>query len=347
MNTKTRTRRALQPLWNAFDDVAVSILSTSAATPASRGPPSAADVAGDLAAGCVLAVSGGPDSRALLEAFATWPARSSAARILVVTVDHQRRSGSANEALAVGVRCRELGLEHAIAVVAPAAGDEQTLRRARYAALIEQAKKSGVDVVVTAHHRGDVAEGLLMHLAGRGGGRGGRAPHVVERRQEIRFVRPFLDVPKETLGAALQALEIHDVVVDEDDAAGRNARALIRLRILAPLQEQRADVEAALARHARHRTEDDDVLEALIPADDVVDAGLPPALLRRWLLRQVAALVEDPRTSPAAVDDVLRLCARGQVGRVDLRGSHAEIRRERGRGLVVAVVVGAGQSDRR
>ncbi len=318
----TRVRRALQPLWNAFDDVAAVFLP-----------------------GCVLAVSGGPDSRALLEAFATWDQRPPT--VVVATVDHGRRPGSSAEAHAVGLCAHRLGLEHRIVLVTPVAGDEQSLRRARYAALHEVARERGIAAIATAHHRGDVAEGLLLHLAGRGGGRGGRAPHVVEHRQGRRLVRPFIALPKSHLLDALAALDIQDVVVDEDDAAGLNARALVRQRLLAPLQEHRADVEAALARHARHRAEDDDVIEALIPKDDVVDASLAPALLRRWLLRQVGRVVTDPRTAPAAIDDVLRLCALGRAGRVDLRGSRAEIWHQRERGLVVAVVVGAGQSDRR
>lgn len=296
----------------------------------------------------MLAVSGGPDSRSLLEAFARWPGRLSAcgAAVVVVSVDHQRQTVSAAAAAAVGLRAQSLGLPHEVVVVSPPAGDEQTLRRARYAGLAEVAHRRSMGVVVTAHQRGDVAEGLLLHLAGQGGGRGGRAPDVVMPLSAgVSIVRPFLALSRATLQAALDALGIDDVVVDEDDAAGKNARAAIRLHILAPLQGKRADVETALARHARHRAYDDALIEPLIPTSSVVDASLAPALLRRWLLRQVALHVDDPRTAPAALDDVLRLCALGRPGRVDLRGSHAKIWRERGRGLVVAVIAAAGQSE--
>lgn len=304
----TAQRRALQPLWNALDDVG-----------------------SDVDAGCVVAVSGGPDSRALVEAFARWPGRDAArARSVVVVVDHGRRPSAAAEAEAVVAVAAGLGLAAVVKRIAVDKGDEATLREARYRALFEAAEEASVDVVVTAHHRGDVAEGVLLHLVGRGGGRGGRAPHVVEARGRHRIVRPFLDVTKATLQGALDALGITDVVIDEDDAAGRNARGLLRKQVLAPLAGLRPDVEAALARHARHRRDDDDVLDALVPADaDDVDAALPPALLRRWLMRRIAAVaaVDDPRSGAASIDAVLDLCAGGRVGDVDLRGCRAEIRR--------------------
>jgi tRNA(Ile)-lysidine synthase len=295
----------LQPLWNSLDAVA--------------------DV---VDAGCVLAVSGGPDSRALLEAFARWPRRPG--RALVVAIDHGRRAGAAAEVRAVVDVARALAVDAVAVAVDAAAGDEASLRRARYAALFDAAAGVGVDVVVTAHHEGDVAEGLLLHLVGRGGGRAGRAPAVVEAHPRGRIVRPFLSVPKATLGAALAGLGVVDVVVDAADAAGENARGALRNTVLAPLGALRPDVEAALARFARQRREDDDALDAYAAAlgvdvdavfGDGVDAALPPALLRRAIKRGVAALCAgDPRTSQAALDVVVELCRTRRPGAVDVKG---------------------------
>ncbi len=323
----TSQRRALQPLFNAFDDVAADV----------------------WAGGCVLAVSGGPDSRALLEAFARWPRRPK--KVVVVVVDHQRRAGSADEAAAVVVAAAAVGVVGVVkAVVVDKGGSaEAELRSARYVALVEAAGELGVDVVVTAHHKGDVAEGMLLHLAGRGGGRGGRAPHVVEGRGAMKLVRPFLDVTKATLRAALDELGVVDVVVDADDVAGKNARGWLRNKLLGPLEDARGDVEDALARFARHRRDDDDVLDALVPdaaAGDVVDGALAPAILRRWIVKRLDALVDDPRSSGAAVDDVLRLCAAGQAGAVDLKGARAEIR-VGDRGALLALTVAHPQTHAR
>lgn len=339
----TRTRRALQPLFNAFDAVAAPVHDGVVAS------------GGGFGRGVVLAVSGGPDSRALLEAFARWPRRPVDLDVVVVAVDHRQRPGAADEAAAVVARAEWLGLRGRVAVVddsVAVGADEATLRAARYGALEAIAADDALDAIVLAHHADDVVEGLLMHLAGVGGGRGGRAPHVVEQRDDgPRRIRPFLALPKRALRAALDALDVADVVVDDDDLAGANARARLRQR-LAALHTVIAgdpaggDVDRALWRHARHRREDDDVLDALVPPTDDVDAALPPALLRRWLLRQVARVIEDPRTSPAAIDDVLRLAAGDTDGDVALRGCTAQVRRTPA-GRRVAVVPGAGHSGRR
>jgi hypothetical protein len=169
------------------------------------------------------------------------------------------------------------------------------------------------------------------------------SPGSVELIDGVARVRPFLGLDKATLAAALVALGIHDAVVDEDDVAGKNARARLRQRMAAALGEDRPGIEAALARHARLLREDDDVIEGLVPDDDVVDAGLPPAILRRWLRRRIAALGADPRTSPAAIDTVLRLAADGGTGAVDVRGGTVWIRRTAA-GRLLAVEPARGQS---
>ncbi len=315
----TNTRRALQPLWNALDEVKDAVFD-----------------------GAVLGVSGGPDSRALLESWALWGNRPQTTT--VCCVDHGVREGSAAEAHAVVARASTLGLDGHIANIVAAKGDEASLRTARYQTLHDLARARGYSTVVVAHHEGDVAEGLLLHVAGQGGGRFGRAPRTVEIFDDgVRRVRPFLRVTRTTLHAALTALGITDVVVDSDDVAGRNARARLRQRLLAPLQEARPDVEAALARHARLLRDDDDVLEGLVPDTNVVEASLAPALLRRWLRRQIGAHVDDPRTSAAAIDTVLSLAARGQPGKVAVRGGEVTLSRVQGT-LMVAVGDRAGQS---
>lgn len=314
----THARRALQPLWNALDDVAAV-----------------------CDGGAVLAVSGGPDSRALLESFGRWPRRPR--DVVVVAVDHGLRPAARAEAAAVVARAGALGLSGRVATLSGLKPDEASLRAARHRTLHAAAVAAGFGAVVFAHHRGDVAEGVLLHLAGQGGGRGGMSPRTVEVVDTVARVRPFLGLDKATLAAALMALGVDDVVVDEDDVAGKNARARLRGRMAAALGDHRPAIEAALARHARLLREDDDLIEGLVPDADLIDAGLPPAILRRWLRRRIAALGDDPRTSPAAIDTVLRLAARGGTGAVDVRGGTVWIRRTP-TGRRLAVEPARGQS---
>lgn len=162
---------------------------------------------------CVLAVSGGSDSMALLHLVARWRrARNVAPDILVATVDHRLRAGSAAEASAVGEEVRRLGLGHRTLVwpgERPKARIEEIAREVRYALLAEAAKSCASPVaIVTAHTMDDQAETLLMRLA-RGSGVDGlagmRPVRGVEGADGIAIVRPLLGVSKARLKATLEA----------------------------------------------------------------------------------------------------------------------------------------------
>ena len=118
-----------------------------------------------------LAVSGGPDSLALLLlAHAALPGRIAAA-----TVDHGLRPESAAEAALVGKICSELEVPHSALRVAVEPGNIQAqARAARYAALAAWMARDGLDALATAHHADDQAETLLARLS-RGSGAAGLA----------------------------------------------------------------------------------------------------------------------------------------------------------------------------
>jgi len=118
-----------------------------------------------------LAVSGGPDSLALLLlAHAAMPERIAAA-----TVDHGLRVEAADEAAMVARLCGELGVPHATLRVTVDEGNVQSnARTARYAALADWMERDGLGALATAHHADDQAETLLMRL-NRGSGVAGLA----------------------------------------------------------------------------------------------------------------------------------------------------------------------------
>ncbi|CAL8975779.1 tRNA(Ile)-lysidine synthase [Rhodoplanes serenus] len=140
----------------------------------------AATLFADLAAlpAVVLAVSGGPDSTALLVLAARWRAALAAGpRLVAATVDHGLRSGSGDEALAVGRLAGELGIAHHIlrwTGEKPAAGLQAAARAARYRLLAVAAREAGARHVLTGHTRDDQAETVLFRLA-RGSGLAGLA----------------------------------------------------------------------------------------------------------------------------------------------------------------------------
>ncbi|MBO0750444.1 MAG: tRNA lysidine(34) synthetase TilS, partial [Porphyrobacter sp.] len=126
-----------------------------------------------------LAVSGGPDSLALLLlAHATLPGQ-----FAVATVNHGLRPEAAAECAMVERVCAARGIPCTILQVKLAAGNIQAEARAtRYAALGEWAQREGLAGLATAHHADDQAETLLMRLnraSGLGGLAGVRSRGVV------------------------------------------------------------------------------------------------------------------------------------------------------------------------
>ena len=142
------------------------------------------------AAPLLVAVSGGPDSVALLLlAHAALGDRCSAA-----TVDHGLRPESAAEAAWVAELCAARGVPHATltAALPDRAGRTTNLsaraRELRYRLLDEHADAIGAADIATAHHADDQAETLIMRL-NRGAGVAGLAG---VRARSGRIVRPLL-----------------------------------------------------------------------------------------------------------------------------------------------------------
>lgn len=160
----------------------------------------------------VLAVSGGPDSTALLWLAARWRRRLKAGpKLTVVTVDHGLRREAPAEARAVKQLATALGVPHVTlrwSGAKPSRGLPAAAREARYALLARAARKARADCILTAHTRDDQAETFLMRLA-RGSGLAGlaaMAPRSV--RGDVAIVRPLLELPKSRLIATLDRARI-------------------------------------------------------------------------------------------------------------------------------------------
>lgn len=151
-----------------------------------------------------LAVSGGPDSLALLLlAHGSFPEQVS-----VASIDHGLRPESAGEVALVEAVCAQMHVPFAAIQVKVGAGNLQAkAREARYHALTRWAQDTGIGAVATAHHADDQAETLLMRMS-RGSGLSGLAgvrgwSHLPD--SEIPLIRPLLWARKAMLEKVVEA----------------------------------------------------------------------------------------------------------------------------------------------
>jgi tRNA(Ile)-lysidine synthase len=183
----------------------------------------------------VLAVSGGPDSIAMMWLAARWRrALKRGPHLLAVTIDHGLRPEAAREARGVKHLAKSLELPHRTlrwSGAKPKTGLPAAARDARYRLLARAARAAGATHVLTAHTRDDQAETLLMRMS-RGSGIAGLAGIARQSRREgVVLARPLLHLPKARLVATLQKAKIGFA----DDPTNRDANfTRPRLRALMP-----------------------------------------------------------------------------------------------------------------
>jgi tRNA(Ile)-lysidine synthase len=272
--------------------------------------------------GLILAVSGGPDSTALLVLAARWAkARKRAPQLLAVTVDHGLRAAAAGEAAAVKRLARRLGVAHRTLRwrgSKPKSGLQDAARRSRYRLLAQAAERAGFGHIVTAHTLDDQAETVLFRLA-RGSGIGGLAgmadalPLPTEDNGSIFLVRPLLGVAKARLVATLDAAGIGY----SEDPTNRDPRfTRPRLRTLMPALAREGLDARGLARLALRMRRAESTVEFAV---DAARAALAPGPWRE----RGPVMFEAARFASLPSEVALRLLGRaiahtGDEGPVEL-----------------------------
>jgi tRNA(Ile)-lysidine synthase len=225
----------------------------------------------------VVAVSGGPDSTALLQVLARLRPEFGFS-LVAVYVDHGLRPGeTAQEAEQVRDLARRLAAGCEILPVDVQAWArssrlslEHAARELRYQALREAAARNGARTIAVAHTADDQAEEILIRLL-RGGGRMALSG-MRRRRGEI--IRPFLHIEKKRILGYLQDMKLHWC----EDSMNKDMRYLrnrVRHRLL-PYLEEHFDrgVRRALRKAADCLAEDEALLDRL--ADEALDEVVVP-----------------------------------------------------------------------
>jgi tRNA(Ile)-lysidine synthase len=209
----------------------------------------------------LVAVSGGPDSVALLDLLV----RSRDVHGLDLAVAHADH-GIHRDSAIVAEQVRALGTSYGLPVhvgrlaLGPEAGETRA-REQRYTWLEALRLSLGAGLIFTAHHAGDQVETVLMRaLAGSGpAGLAGMAP------THGRLVRPLLSFSREELVLHLEETGL-TAWQDPANSDPRHLRSWIRTGLLPALRQRLPRIDASLLRLSRQASRDRAAWDALLDA---------------------------------------------------------------------------------
>lgn len=222
----------------------------------------------------LAAVSGGPDSLALLLALSEL-APSEGFRLGCCTVDHRLREEAEEETAFVASVCRGLGVpcwrETADVPAwrrAHGGSEETAARELRYAALRKRAAAEGFERIAAAHHMGDQAETVLYHFL-RGSGMTGLSGMRPEAED---IIRPFLGVTRKEIEEYL-AFWPYEPRHDRTNDLPCAVRNRLRLETIPALEAYNPRLTEALCRTAEILREEDSLLERLLDGREKISSG--------------------------------------------------------------------------
>ncbi|MBW4084902.1 tRNA lysidine(34) synthetase TilS [Paenibacillus sp. S150] len=252
----------------------------------------------------VVAVSGGPDSVALLHILHEIALNRMPLTLICAHVNHGFRAESAEEAEAVRVLAGNLGIPFELAefdipslVKESGLGPEGAARQKRYQFLIDTAHRYAARSVALAHHADDQAETVLMRML-RGSGPSGLAGMRWKRTQnKVELIRPFLRINKTAL-VGLCRQEGLSYAEDASNLTTEYRRNAVRLELIPALEAYNPKVKQSLLQLSEIVQAEDEFMEAAAEKcfDEVVlvDTGkctmqrasfaaVPSALQRRLI----------------------------------------------------------------
>ncbi len=240
----------------------------------------------------LIAVSGGPDSLALLSVVHALRSTGSFASLAAAHVNHLLREPASNvEEAAVRKYCEAWDIPcfvksvHTLDIAQEErTGIEETARKLRYHFFEELAEAHPFDFVLTAHTSNDQAETVVLNMI-RGAGVRGLAGIPPKRKLGAAYViRPFLDVTREEI---LLYLHEHKLVAEHDTSNDELTYQRNRVRhqvmpVLAEVWPERSPVKslAGLASRMRELSQFIDSISRETLANLECDGGLLREILK-------------------------------------------------------------------
>jgi tRNA(Ile)-lysidine synthase len=272
----------------------------------------------EINASIAVAVSGGPDSMALLHLL-----RAQTKNILAITIEHGLREESAAEAKAVAAWCKQHKIEHHLLRwrgAKPKTGLHEAARAARYELLEKFCRQHKVLHLATAHHANDQAETILQRIAKASGpaGLSGIAEHSYL--PHLHLWRPLLSHPKADL---VKYCEIFNIPFARDASNENQKYARGRLRSASDVLAAEGLTAANLGLLAAKQREVSHALEMQTAEFLASHAGLFPteraeinAAVFHALPQVIQQMAMDHalkltsgNPSPIRYDSIARLCA--------------------------------------
>ncbi|AIL65381.1 tRNA(Ile)-lysidine synthase [Rickettsiales bacterium Ac37b] len=177
-----------------------------------------------------VALSGGIDSMALTYLLTEW-VYNKKGKIIAITVDHGLRAESASEAQLVGAQLLRYGIEHIILrwdnPIKPTSNIQAHARKVRYELLTNWCQENNILHLCIAHNQEDQIETFLNNIDRGSGIDGLSAMYKISYFNNIRIIRPFLNISKASLK---HYLEVNNYVWYEDPSNKSDKYQRNRLR---------------------------------------------------------------------------------------------------------------------
>ncbi len=253
----------------------------------------------------VVAVSGGPDSVAMLRVLhSLMQEYGSIDQLVVAHINHMtRKHDSHQDQRFVEGLAKQLNLSFEIKRADQNGHEnlsEESLRHFRYEFLAQIAQTTGARYIATGHNLDDQIETILFRIF-RGTGLSGLAgiPTFRDLGNGVTVVRPFLSIPRRKILTLLKELE-QDYRVDSSNSASDYTRNFMRNEIVPKIENRFGDSWGkGLLRLAAQASENRELLDQLSdPIYSVIDASAdlisierstianqPPVLIRHALVR--------------------------------------------------------------